>query len=34
MYMAQKLRDKKIFDESDVKEFSAMIPFPQIVRPS
>lgn len=34
MYMAQKLRDKKVFDDSDVNEFRAMLPFPQIVRPS
>lgn len=34
MFMVQKLKEKKIFDDSDVNEFLAMLPFPQIVRPS
>ena len=34
MMMVKKLKEKHIFDDGDVSEFLAMIPFPQLIRPS
>ncbi len=34
MLLVEKLKQKNIFDDRDVEEFRALLPFPQVVRHS